>query len=160
MLPEAAQYMETTESLIEEIINLIKELSVGELDWKPVENVEDYAVNSLAMIAAHVSGAARFLGLGVVGQLGVDRDHDEEFSTQGVSADELVGRFRITVEELRGVYVGLTEDDINGTRDLRGRTVATRWALVHIIDHSALHLGHMQLTYQLGQNGQGGASPR
>jgi hypothetical protein len=45
-------------------------------------------------------------------------------------------------------------------RQARGREVPVRWCILHVVDHTALHLGHMQLTYQLWMRGQSGASPR
>ena len=44
--------------------------------------------------------------------------------------------------------------------EARGRIVPVRWAILHVIDHTALHLGHMQITYQLWMGGQRGPSPR
>jgi hypothetical protein len=38
--------------------------------------------------------------------------------------------------------------------------VTARWAIHHIIYHSGLHIGHMQLTYQLWNKGKAANSPR
>ena len=35
-----------------------------------------------------------------------------------------------------------------------------RWAILHVIEHTSLHLGHMQLTYQMWNSGKGAGSPR
>jgi hypothetical protein len=45
-------------------------------------------------------------------------------------------------------------------REARDRVIPVRWCILHVIDHTALHLGHMQLTYQLWMGGQPGPSPR
>jgi hypothetical protein len=45
-------------------------------------------------------------------------------------------------------------------REARERTIPVRWCLLHALDHTALHLGHMQLTYQLWRRGLSGPSPR
>jgi NAD(P)H dehydrogenase (quinone) len=37
--------------------------------------------------------------------------------------------------------------------------VDVHWGIVHVLDHTALHLGHMQLTYQLWMGGRAGTSP-
>ena len=49
--------------------------------------------------------------------------------------------------------------DLDGTREARGRTIPVRWCILHVIDHTTLHLGHMQLTYQLWMGGQSKPSP-
>jgi hypothetical protein len=35
-----------------------------------------------------------------------------------------------------------------------------RWGILHVIDHTSLHLGHMQITYQLWNEGKSKPSPR
>ena len=55
---------------------------------------------------------------------------------------------------------GLTAADLDSTRQARDRMVPMRWAILHAIEHTALHLGHMQITYQLWSSGQAADSPR
>ncbi|MCA9947468.1 MAG: DUF664 domain-containing protein [Anaerolineales bacterium] len=42
----------------------------------------------------------------------------------------------------------------------RDREVPVRWGILHVIDHTALHLGHIQITAQLWQGGQAIDAPR
>ncbi|HJW84059.1 MAG TPA: hypothetical protein VJ754_07125, partial [Anaerolineae bacterium] len=49
--------------------------------------------------------------------------------------------------------------DLDGAREVEGRSVPVRWSILHIIDHTALHLGHMQITYQLWMGGLSKPSP-
>jgi uncharacterized damage-inducible protein DinB len=63
-------------------------------------------------------------------------------------------------QQTRTILQNLTQEDLNGTRQARDRIVPTRWALLHVIDHTALHLGHIQITAQLWQGGQAVDSPR
>jgi hypothetical protein len=37
--------------------------------------------------------------------------------------------------------------------------VPVRWGIVHIIDHTALHFGQMQLMFQFWSNGESKPSP-
>jgi hypothetical protein len=62
--------------------------------------------------------------------------------------------------ETREVLSTLGAEELEGTREARGREVPVRWCILHVIDHTALHLGHMQLTYQLWRGGEGKPSPR
>ncbi|PKO22446.1 MAG: hypothetical protein CVU38_09480 [Chloroflexi bacterium HGW-Chloroflexi-1] len=43
----------------------------------------------------------------------------------------------------------LSEAGLNSVRVARGRQVTVRWGILHVIEHTALHLGHMQITFQL-----------
>ncbi|MGD2049341.1 MAG: DUF664 domain-containing protein, partial [Chloroflexota bacterium] len=54
----------------------------------------------------------------------------------------------------------LSATDLDEDRQVEGRQVSVRWAILHVIDHTALHLGQMQLTYQLWHNGQAADTPR
>jgi uncharacterized damage-inducible protein DinB len=51
--------------------------------------------------------------------------------------------------ETAEVLSSLSEADLNGVRVARGREVTARYSILHVIDHTALHLGHMQITFQL-----------
>ena len=54
----------------------------------------------------------------------------------------------------------LTAAELEETRQAWSRTVSVRWGILHVIEHTALHLGHMQITYQLWQSGRAFDSPR
>jgi hypothetical protein len=95
----------------------------------------------------------------VVGGSPPTRDRDAEFAAQASDAVQLVRLLEDTGAETREVFATLSEADLNGTREARGRTIPVRWCILHVIDHTALHLGHMQLTYQLWNKGQGKPSP-
>jgi hypothetical protein len=64
-----------------------------------------------------------------------------------------------TARETRDVLFTLSEMDLDGTRQVEGHTVPVRWCILHVIDHTALHLGHMQITYQLWSGGSSIGSP-
>ncbi len=62
--------------------------------------------------------------------------------------------------ETRDVFSRLTAADLDEHRDAWDRSGDARWAILHVIDHTALHLGHMQITYQLWMGGGSKPSPR
>ena len=61
--------------------------------------------------------------------------------------------------ETREVFAALDETELDGTRQVEGRMVPVRWAILHVIYHTALHLGHMQITYQLLMEGKSKSAP-
>ncbi|PKO22449.1 MAG: hypothetical protein CVU38_09500 [Chloroflexi bacterium HGW-Chloroflexi-1] len=65
----------------------------------------------------------------------------------------------VVAAETAEVLSSLSEGGLNGVRVARGRQVTVRWGILHVIEHTALHLGHMQITYQLWMGGKGGPSP-
>jgi uncharacterized damage-inducible protein DinB len=160
VLTELDNYLQRIEDLRGQVRALIADLPAEALNWRPTENVEEHATNSLAVLAAHVAGAEHFWIAEVIGGRPPTRDRDAEFKLEVADASELVRRFEAVEVETREVFSALTPADLDGTREARGKTVAVRWGILHVIDHTSLHLGHMQITYQLWNEGKGKPSPR
>ena len=156
MLSELDNYVQRIEDLRGQAGDLIADLPAQALNWRPSG---DEATNSLAVLAAHIAGAEHFWIAEVVGGSPPTRDRDAEFATQAADASQLVRILENTGAETGGVFATLTTADLDGTRQARGRTMAVRWCILHVIDHTALHLGHMQLTYQLWAEGRSKPSP-
>jgi uncharacterized damage-inducible protein DinB len=160
MNPEIEQYLHMIEDLRGQVSTLIADVPAEALDWQPVEGEGDYAANSLAVLAAHVAGSERFWIAEAVAGRPPTRDRDSEFATTGTSVAALQHRLDETGAITREILSTLSEEDLAGTRQARDHMVPVRWAILHVIDHTAIHLGHMQLTYQLWMSGQSGSSPR
>lgn len=160
MHPELYHYQQLIADLRGQVRALIADLPAEALNWRPIEGMDELATNSLAVLAAHVAGAEHFWITEVVGQRPATRDRDAEFRTVAAAAAELVRRLDAVAAETAEVFSALTEADLNGVRVVRNREVTVRWGLLHVIDHTALHLGHMQITYQLWMGGRSGPSPR
>ena len=157
MLSELENYHRRIVDLRKQIYELVEGLPAEALNWRPLPDTGE--VNSLAILAAHVAGSEHFWIGEVVGRLPATRDREAEFATTAPDAESLVRLLKATGAETDQVFAHLVSSDLNGVREARGRTVAVRWCILHVVDHTALHLGHMQLTYQLWQGGQGAASP-
>ena len=138
---------------------LVAELPADALNWHPTQGDEDHTTNSLAVLAAHIAGAEHFWIGEVVGCHPPTRDRDAEFVTESENASDLLRRLDEVGAETRAVFSTLSEADLGGKREARGRTVSVRWCILHVIDHTALHLGHMQITYQLWMGGRSKPSP-
>lgn len=159
MISELDNYLERIEDLRNQVSGLLAELPAEALNWRPIEGKDDHVTNSLAVLAAHIAGAEHFWIAEVVGGRPKTRDRDAEFVTVAVSATEIIQRLEKNALETRDVFSTLNESDLNGTRQTRGRTVPVRWCILHVIDHTSLHLGHMQITYQLWTGGKSYPSP-
>jgi len=160
MPPEIKHYLERIEDLRSQLTGLLRELPAEALDWRPLEQGEDHATNSLAVLASHAAGAEHFWIAEVIGGYPMTRQRSAEFVARVESARELVELLDRNGPETRTVLSSLSLEDLDGHREVHGRTVAVRWAILHVIDHTALHLGHAQLTYQLWQGGSGSDAPR
>ena len=159
MITELANYFGRIEDLRSQISGLIIELPVQGLNWRPIIGKDAHVTNSLAVLTCHIAGAEHFWIAEVVGGRPETRDRDAEFATLVTNAAEVLHFLEKTAQETREVFSTLGETDLNGTRQAEGRTIPVRWCILHVIDHMALHLGHMQITYQLWSGGKSIASP-
>jgi uncharacterized damage-inducible protein DinB len=158
-IPELEQYLGRIEDLRGLVCDLIRDVPAEALNWRPLAQQAPEATNSLAVLATHIAGAEQFWIGEVVGGNPPARDRDAEFATQSANAQELVYLLEKTGAETRQRLAALDREGLEGVREVRGRRVPVRWCILHVIDHTALHLGHMQLTFQLWQGGAGKPSP-
>ncbi len=161
MLPEAVSYLERISNIRDQIATIIREAPEEALNWRPVDDdVDDHITNSLAVMATHVAGAEHFWIGEVVGQYPPTRNRDAEFLVTDGKKEQLLALFTQTGEKTKSVLEQVSEETLGMSRKVNGRIVPVRWAILHVIDHSSLHLGHIQLTYQLWNYGQASDSPR
>jgi len=159
VITELANYLERLEDLRGQVSALVAGLPAEALNWRPIEGSGDHATNSLAVLAAHTAGAEHFWIAEVVGGRPATRDREAEFATQAASSAEIVRLLENTSRETREVFLALKGTDLGDTRQNEGRTVPVRWCLLHVTDHTSLHLGHMQVTFQLWAGGRSIPSP-
>ncbi len=160
MLPECDNYARRLDDLRGQIAKLIAELPAEALNWQPIEGGDEHVTNSLAVMAAHVAGAERFWIHEAIGGQPPTRDRPAEFVTEVDSPEPLLEKLEANRQRTGQVLAGLTAADLDSVCQVADRTVPMRWAILHVIDHTALHLGHMQITYQLWNSGRAADSPR
>jgi len=129
------------------------------LNWRPLSGSDLHITNSLAVLATHVAGAEHFWIAEVVGGRPATRNRAAEFETESADLNELLVIIENTAKETRAVFSELSEKTLEEDRLVEGKTVPVRWAIMHVVDHTALHLGHMQITRQLLTGGEGIPSP-
>jgi uncharacterized damage-inducible protein DinB len=159
MIAESANYLDRIDDLRTQVSGLIADLSTDALNWRPLDGNGDDATNSLAVLAAHIAGAEHFWIAEVIGNHPKTRDRDSEFAAVASNAAELIQMMEKNNSETREVLSTLNDSELNGTRPARDRVVPVRWCVLHVIDHTSLHLGHMQITYQLWAGGRSKPSP-
>jgi len=159
MITELANYLDRIEDLRGQINRLTADLPVEALNWRPIQGDEDHATNSLAVLVAHTTGAEHFWIAEVVGGRPATRHRAAEFVKVATSSAEILGLLEKTALETKDVFSKLEDAELNGTRQTEGRTVPVRWCILHVIDHTSLHLGHMQITRQLWSGGKSSPSP-
>jgi uncharacterized damage-inducible protein DinB len=143
MDPVLEAYFDILVSLHEGCRTQISEMTQEELDWRPSNEL-----NSLAILAAHIAGAERYWISDVVIGEATDRDRDSEFTTTGMSEHELASLMDSSLDYVRKAFDDLSADHLAEVRisPRDGRKYTVAWAIAHVLEHTALHLGHMQIT--------------
>ena len=154
MEPCFADLFERLRFLHAEISKAIQDLPVDALDWAPAPGA-----NAMGALVVHLTGAERYWIGTVIGGEPSDRVRESEFLADGLAVFDLQQRLD-DLDRLAPTVLGaLSLDDL--ARPCRvprdGRTVTVGWALAHTIEHTAVHVGHIQLTRQLWEQRQGAA---
>ncbi len=160
MRAELENYHHRIEGSRAQIISLITELSVEALNWRPIEESKAHEMNSMAVMATHLAGAEHFWIAEVIGRRPTTRVRETEFVAEVDDATKLVTLLQKQAEVTQEVLAELTDADLGETRVNQDRKITIRWGLLHVVDHYGLHLGHMQITYQLWRDGKAFDAPR
>ncbi|MFL7891329.1 MAG: DinB family protein [Anaerolineales bacterium] len=144
-----ADYLDNLAELHTEIMKTVRQLPAEAFDWIPVEGA-----NSLCVLMVHIAGAERYwLGDVIAGEPS-GRDRPAEFRAKNLSTDMLEAKLNESLGYAELVLGKLDTNDLGASRiDPRnGQEVTLAWALDHTLKHTAIHLGHIQLTKQLWEN--------
>lgn len=141
-----ADYLNCLESLHNDIKASLAETPQTGLDWKP-----GAGMNSLCVLAVHVAGSERYWIGDVVAGEPSGRNRDAEFLSQGIDAASLIAKLDSSLSYVRNVFERLA------FVDLEKRTISPRdgfesnvgWVLGHVLAHTGVHAGHVQVTRQL-----------
>lgn len=141
-----ADYLDRLQDLHAGIADAIDSLPLAALDWVPGPDM-----NSLSVLVVHLTGAERYWIGDVAAREPSGRDRPAEFRAQGLEGGALARRLSDSLAYCRGVLESLTLQDLAAPRTSPrdGRTFTVGWALAHALEHTALHLGHIQITRQL-----------
>jgi len=135
-----------------EIARILDELPAEAYDWKPAPEL-----NSMAVLIFHMTGSERYWIGDVVNREDSHRDRDAEFKVHGLSRDALKKRIEDLEAYEKSVLEKMTlnqlEEECFSPRHQKNYTVA--WGLMHALEHTAEHVGHLQLMNDLWKGKKG-----
>jgi len=145
-------YLERLSKLHQGIIEAIKDLPPEALDWVPIDH-PSAEMNSINVLVTHLAGAERYwIGDMALGDLS-GRVREKEFQVRGLTSDQLLEKINSSTDYARTALEKLTmgqlKEERKSPRD--GQVFTVGWSLLHALEHTAVHLGHIQLTRQLWQ---------
>lgn len=145
-------YLTNLKELHDDVRSAIDGLPGSALDWSPSPDF-----NSIGVLVVHIAGAERYWISDVVAETDSNRDRESEFSAHGLEPEELAVKLSESWAFVQSVLAGLTQVDLDSIRisPRDGREITVSWALGHVLKHTALHVGHLQVTRQLWQSQMG-----
>ncbi len=143
MLPELAINFSELSDLQAQAGKIIREIDPAALDYSPGEGF-----NTLTAIVTHMAGSQQWWIGEILGGRDVHRDREGEFRTARQSSDLLARRLDDALALVKEVLETITPEMLDQPRRVRERTVSVRSILPHVVAHTAVHLGHLEITRQ------------
>ena len=115
------------------------------LDWVPGPEM-----NSLAVLVMHFTGSERYWVSDVVAGVPSFRNREAEFQAKGLDVAALKQRINDLDAFEAAAFEKFRVRDLEAhkiaPRD--GRNVTVAWALLHALEHTAVHIGHIEILTQ------------
>jgi hypothetical protein len=113
--------------------------------------------NSAWVLAVHALGNARAWVLGIACGKEMGRDRPAEFASSGDDVAELRAAVAAFSREMHAALPALSRADLDcrlvPPAELWGegepKEITVREALLHVVEHASLHLGHIEITRDL-----------
>lgn len=147
-------FAEATETFLTKLVGQALESIAGVPDddlnnWRPSLGLED--INTFYALMTHLLGAGEYWMLHAAAGHPTDRNRPAEFRATGERM-ALVKRADRWIDDSRSFLATLTEDDLSRVFE-RGGSDPIRWTvaecIVHAVEHTAVHVGHLQLQRQI-----------
>ncbi len=141
---EVRPFAQMLDQLHGDIFAAVESLTDREINWAHPD-----LSNTIGILLRHIAGSERHWITQTVGGRTVHRDRNAEFGREALSKDAVVRDLTHAYEEAKQVIAGLSSADLTRTveLDFRGKmqTFHIAWALLHSLQHTAYHLGQIQL---------------
>lgn len=145
MISHFATSIKILAALHKEIFAILEEVGVEGMNWKP--GGENF--NSLYTTAYHTICSQNWWITENLNQVKIERDRTAEFKAYAENLDQLYQMYESIQSETKRILETVGCNEIQHLREVKGRKVSVEWIVIHVVEHTALHLGHMQVTKQL-----------
>ncbi len=143
-------FLERLTELHQDALTAVEGLPPEALDWTPLQKTTG-DMNSINVLVTHFCGAERYW----IGDIATDdvsgRERSTEFQAAALTAEQLATKINLATEYAHTALKKLDLDDLSveKTQLRNGRMATVGWALLHALEHTAVHVGHLQITRQM-----------
>ncbi len=150
MTNEMIAYDASIRDRITRIRALVETMTPAQANWRPPFG----ETNSVWALAEHALGNARAWIIGIAAGNEIGRDRPGEFTSAGEHVASLVSKIdrmaADVTQALSGIEPARLDVRLLPAQELWGEgqphDISVRDAIVQVIEHLSLHLGHMQMT--------------
>jgi hypothetical protein len=149
-MPEVDELIDAITTRLRAVVATLDSLDPANLNAMPT--IE--GTNSPYVLGAHTLGNARAWILGIALEQDITRDRPAEFASTGPDAAQLQALLMEIESGMKAGFSGKTsaglDRRLSPRQDLWGpnpvREISVRQALLQVLHHASLHLGHLELT--------------
>ena len=139
-------YDEMFGELLDRMDGIFSDLPVESLDWTP-----DPAMNSMTVLVVHTLAALDYWIGHMLGGEPTTRDRSNEFEVHGYSKARLHELLNGSRAKVNQVLSALTLENLDNKEysPIHKDYFTGNFSLAHALSHTALHVGHMEVTREL-----------
>lgn len=131
-----------------EILALLEAVGSEGMNW--TSEIND--VNSMYAIANHTILSQYWWIQENLNREKIERNRPAEFTARADNVNNLRNLYKEIETLTRSVLENVPQQETQALREVKQRQVTVEWIVLHVIEHTALHLGHMQLMKQIWEN--------
>ncbi|MGB1250112.1 MAG: DinB family protein [Candidatus Promineifilaceae bacterium] len=153
MHPFFSAFEERMTFLHAEIQRELDRLPDEAFDWSPAEDM-----NSIAVLLTHSVGAERYWIGDVAAQESSGRVRSAEFKVTNLTQADLEARLTASMAYIQKVLPTFSAEDLDKSRSAEGyeQSFTVSWCLLHAMEHTATHVGHIQMMRHYWQHTHAG----
>lgn len=142
-------YLDRLQDLHKQMIAVLDALPDTAVNWQPPIN----DINSIAVLVTHAMGAERFWVGDVALGDSSNRVRSDEFINAPKSCAELKALIQTTEQYMQNTLPQLSLTDLAARKKTPqlDREFTVGWSLLHALEHTAVHVGHIPIMQQLWQ---------
>ena len=128
--------------LHDEIRRELDRLPDEAFDWSPAEDM-----NSIAVLITHLAGAERYWVGDVAAGVLSERVRSAEFQVTNLTNADLKARLAASMAFIQQTLPTFSVDDLDQLRTPQKyeQPFTVSWCLLHALEHTATHVGHIQM---------------
>jgi uncharacterized damage-inducible protein DinB len=132
--------------LHKEVKQAVEGLDSEALDWIPAGNT-----NSINVLVTHLTESEKYWAADIASGQTSERVRAEEFEAVELNLAQLTAMLDEALDTLKEAFDRLSLDDLHTVRHAvkQDMHITTGWAILYALEHTAQHVGHIQLTVQL-----------